>query len=125
MSTHDNVANIIIPVPTLKYNSLDLSPTPKLTTKTTGAGSLEAKDETKCSDIEFVHQLKSILGKCHRQSGRKDRFGTLIGGTKKQRVVFRDSIAGHKVSDIKEVESYKDYNVLKEADKASCSCALL
>ena len=58
--------------------------------------------------------------------GRKDRKGiTIDRGKRIHHIMFRDELAGKKIADVKEVESYKSYNLLIEESTTGCSCVLL
>ena len=89
----------------------------------------EVKDESKVTDVDCGHKIvkksKSMLAGTKGKSERKDRYGSVIVSNKKHKVCFRDSIQpGQAVADIKMVESYKEYNVLKEEGGCGCGCLL-
>ena len=57
---------------------------------------------------------------------KKDYFGTKIDKAKRQHhITFRDIVSGQQIADVKEVESYKEFNMLAEAESPQCSCLLL
>ena len=57
---------------------------------------------------------------------KKDYYGTSIDKAKKQHhITFRDVVRGQAIADIKEVESFKEFNVLIETNNAQCSCCVL
>lgn len=57
---------------------------------------------------------------------KRDFFGTTIDKSKKQHhITFRDIVSGQQLADVKEVESYKEFNVLSESVNTQCDCALL
>lgn len=75
-------------------------------------------------------QLHSILASAagEKWTGRKDRNGTAIShGSKSHHIRFRDEAGGMRVADVKEVESYKDFNRFAEEvpATASCTCVLM
>jgi len=54
---------------------------------------------------------------------KKDYYGTLIDKvTKQHHITFRDIVAGKQIADIKEVESYKEYNAFEEQINPQCKC---
>ncbi len=78
------------------------------------------------TDIDSFIKLKSIMKRGTAKNERKDRFGTAIDERRRHKIVFRDNVEGRAVEDINVVESYKDFNLLRESEaKAGCSCALL
>eukprot|EP00826_Nyctotherus_ovalis_P063259 TRINITY_DN9261_c0_g2_i2.p2 TRINITY_DN9261_c0_g2~~TRINITY_DN9261_c0_g2_i2.p2 ORF type:complete len:126 (+),score=22.55 TRINITY_DN9261_c0_g2_i2:42-419(+) len=57
---------------------------------------------------------------------KRDRYGTEISKARKlHRVTFRDVITGKNLADVKEVESYKAYNVLNEGKKEDGICYIV
>ena len=57
---------------------------------------------------------------------KRDYYGTTIDKSRKQHhITFRDIISGQQIADVKEVESFKEFNVLSESVNAQCDCSLL
>ncbi len=94
-----------------KINGADLEKA-KLGTEKMGAGKGTAGTEN--SKLIAVGEPK------------KDFYGTTIDKSKKQHhITFRDVVSGQQIADVKEVESYKEFNVLSDAVNAQCTCSLL
>lgn len=72
------------------------------------------------SNLQVKERAEAERGQKH------DYFGhTVIKGQKQHKITFRDIISGQRIADVKEVESYKEYNVLTTDSSAQCSCKLL
>lgn len=84
-------------------------------------------NENQSQTIELQSKENSNNEKNQRKPNepKKDFFGTDIDKEKKRHhITFRD-ITGKELVDIKEVESWKEYNVLNETVNAQCSCLVL
>ena len=61
-----------------------------------------------------------------KKKERKDSRGIAIDKLKKgHHIAFRDFATGKSIAEVKDVESYKDYNRLNEEPTSGCSCLLL
>ena len=80
------------------------------------------------------HTDQNILNnsKQNNKKERKDHMGNVIKKKAKNvHITFRDSVGGCNLADVKEVESYKEYNVLADNTTpppptgCSCCCVIL
>ena len=85
-----------------------------------------------CTTNSKLSQQKPIelQGSVNKSEPKRDYYGTIIDKEKhQQHVVFRDIVPGMAVADIREVECYKQYNLMEdepeEIIEPKCNCKLL
>ncbi len=89
---------------------------------------LESKDLSTSDNSDL--KLSAISGKQSRIPQRRSSIRVGVGKRfdktgKEVRVRFRDTTPQGQLSEVIEVESYKEYNIIQPTDPTGCTCSLL